>query len=134
MKNQYEAKIRILEEKLAMGSTTEPAAVPTVKVEPKLKISKVEEPKPASKVFGLKKPRTLRIEKVEVPEVKTATKATIKAVNESVQETKLSKEADNDAMTTENPTSNETESKDSDESVNSKEISNDCEEESEKDE
>merc|ERR1712183_1142513 len=66
IKNEYEAKIKNMEEKLTIKNTN--SLKQEIKEEHKLKISKVAETK-VEKVVGQKKPSTLRIEKVD-PEKK----------------------------------------------------------------
>merc|ERR1712202_75606 len=66
IKNEYEAKIKKMEEKLTLENTD--SLKQEIKEEHKLKISKVAETK-VEKVVGQKKPSTLRIEKVD-PEKK----------------------------------------------------------------
>merc|ERR1719508_393584 len=62
IKNEYEAKIKNMEEKLTTKNSD--SSKQEIKEEHKLKISKVAEPK-VEKVVGHKKPSTLRIEKVD---------------------------------------------------------------------
>merc|ERR1719186_785970 len=66
IKNEYEAKLKVMDEKLTIKNPD--SSKQEIKEEHKLKISKVAEPK-VEKVVGQKKPSTLRIEKVD-PEKK----------------------------------------------------------------
>merc|ERR1719186_1433063 len=85
IKNEYEAKLKKMEENLTLKNTD--SSKEEIKEEKKLKISKVAETK-VEKVVGLKKPSTLRIEKVdpEKKQPKLKNGLTIKEVKDSSDE------------------------------------------------
>merc|ERR1719186_4414 len=85
IKNEYEAKLKKMEENLILKNTD--SSKQEIKEEHKLKISKVAETE-VEKVVGLKKPSTLRIEKVdpENKQPKLKNGLTIKEVKDSSDE------------------------------------------------
>merc|ERR1719186_1794160 len=88
IKNEYEAKIKKMEDKLTIENTD--SSKQEIKEEHKLKISKVAETK-AEKVVGQKKSNTLRIEKVD-PEKKQPKLKNGITIKEVKDESKSSKE------------------------------------------